>query len=425
MQPFLKVAICGGGIGGLTLASFLSKKLTNGSIAVDVYETNSDIRTIGAGIAIWKRYWDVLQDLLNIENDCLERGISLPKDNGVRGPTLRKSDLSSGGHDFYSLTQGPMIISRVALLDILQTKLDSAICTIHTSKRLVCYTSTEPQDPVTLHFADGTTATADLLVGADGIHSRVRMTMFADFPIYAQPRFSGQLAYRMQADIKKNTSERLLRLSQSPGMTIWCGKGRHVTSNTLGDAIHITAYDNVSADNDGPLPDPWVLDVPVQEVSDNFRDWEPDLVSLLRSAHTASRWAIHVVNALPRFVSGKVALLGDAAHAMTPHQGLGAGQGIEDAYILCLLLAHRATTASNLMDVLEIYDRIRLPQAQRVAAQSLSNGLAYGFLLDRFEGMPLETIGQELGESVQWLMSAQGCQEEWAKAEAMMDELNL
>ena len=364
----------------------------------------------------------------------------------VRGPILRKSDLPSGGHDFYSLTQGPMIISRVALLDILQTKLDPAICTIHTSKRLLYYTSTEPQDPVTLHFADGTTATADLLVGADGIHSRVRMTMFADFPIYAQPRFSGQLAYRMQANIKKNTSERLLRLSQSTGMTIvstthirdhdpytklplfrpqWCGKGRHVTSNTLGDAIHITAYDNVSADNDGPLPDPWVLDVPVQEVSDNFRDWEPDLISLLRSAHTASRWAIHIVNALPRFVSGRVALLGDAAHAMTPHQGLGAGQGIEDAYILCLLLEHRATTASNLMDVLEIYDRIRLPQAQRVAAQSLNNGLAYGFLLDKFEGMPLETIGQELGESVQWLMSAQGCQEEWAKAEAMMDELNL
>ncbi|MCJ1248745.1 hypothetical protein MMC30_005964 [Trapelia coarctata] len=413
-----KVAVCGAGIAGLALASFLSK---SEDITVDVFEVKPEIRTIGAGIAIWKRYWDILHDLHGFEEQCAARGVTTPEWSLVHGPVLRKSDIRSGGFDFYSLSLGPKVLPRTLLLDILKSKLHSSNCKVYTSKCLSSYRFSE-QGPVVLRFEDGTTSTADLLVGADGVHSNVRKTLFKDQPRYAEPQFSGQFAYRMrclQEDLRK-INEQHLALS---GFKIWCGSGRHVTSNAVGEYIQITTYDNVPCDGEGPLSDPWVLDVSAGEVADSYQDWEPDLTSLLRSIDTASRWAIHVVQPLPYCVCGPVALIGDSAHAMTPHQGLGGGQGIEDAYILWRLLAHPTTSRSNLAKVLQIYNDIRLPFAQKVAARSLANGLMYGFLLPEYDGLSLDIVGRDLGASCEWLVEDKGCEAEWLRAEAMLREL--
>ena len=118
-------------------------------------------------------------------------------------------------------------------------------------------------------------------------------------------------------------------------------------------------------------PPPWVEVVPQQEVIDGYPGWGNDAKIILQHLKEPSRWAIHTLYPpLETFVNGKIVLIGDAvgnlsqafeypsdlflqAHGMLPHLGAGAGQGIEDVYVLCRLLSHPTTTKSNL-DVLYI-----------------------------------------------------------------------
>ena len=184
----------------------------------------------------------------------------------------------------------------------------------------------------------------------------------------------------------------------------------------------MTAYDNVFNSEGLPLPfdGPWVSEVSATKIAERYEGWDPDLMQLLRVPKAASRWAIHVVHSLPTFVTDRVCLIGDAAHAMTPHQGLGGNQGIEDAYILARLLIHANTTTSNLSDVLGIYDSIRRPASQDAARRSLATGLMYGFLDPKYRGTSLEVMGEELVNSCGWLLDGGGAYEEWLKAQSML-----
>ena len=97
-----------------------------------------------------------------------------------------------------------------------------------------------------------------------------------------------------------------------------------------------------------------------------------------------SLWSINTLQGIPTSVHDRVALAGDAAHAMTPHLGSGAGQGIEDAYILAVLLSHPLTTLEALPEVLKIYETVRLPHGNMVQRLSRLNGKLYEFADPRF-----------------------------------------
>lgn len=97
-----------------------------------------------------------------------------------------------------------------------------------------------------------------------------------------------------------------------------------------------------------------------------------------------SRWVINNLKPLPISVHGPVALTGDACHAMTPHLGSGAGQAIEDAYILASLLAHPGTTRETLHDALKVYEAVRLPHGLMVQRLSRLNGRLFEFVDPRF-----------------------------------------
>ena len=106
---------------------------------------------------------------------------------------LRKSDVETGGHEFYSLNHGFRSFQRTALIDFLLQKSTAAACTLHVNKRLESY-SVRQDSTLALHFDDNSIHEADVLIGADGIHSRIRSIMFKH---NTEPRFSGQFAYRM------------------------------------------------------------------------------------------------------------------------------------------------------------------------------------------------------------------------------------
>ena len=95
-----------------------------------------------------------------------------------------------------------------------------------------------------------------------------------------------------------------------------------------------------------------------------------------------SMWAINTLKALPVALHGPVAIIGDAAHAMTPNQGSGAGQAIEDAYVLAALLTHPSVTRESIPRALKIYEKIRLPHGNDVQRRSRENGKLYEFAAD-------------------------------------------
>ena len=137
---------------------------------------------------------------------------------------------------------------------------------------------------------------------------------------------------------------------------------------------------------------------------------------------TTLRWAIHQLHPLPRYVSGHVALLGDAAHAMTPHQGAGAGQSIEvsllaskteyntfkshsfkDAYILAGILSHRSVTLENLPEALKAYEHVRLPFVNDIVERSRNAGALYE--LRSVHGDNYTTLGQAIDNQWPWVES--------------------
>ncbi|KAA8645188.1 FAD-dependent oxidoreductase [Aspergillus tanneri] len=379
-----RVAVCGGGISGLALAAFLSKAE---DIAVDVFEVKSEVRTIGAGIAIWQCYWDLLKDTVGLEAKCSAKGIPAPK-----------ADNPANVYEFFQMDISPMVVPRTMLLESLLEETTGGSCSIHTDKRLIGYSSNEDAT-VTLSFADGGSAVADLLIGADGVHSQVRETMFRDVPTLAQPVFSGQLATRLKCRAEDLPAEH----PAHSRFLIWCGDGRFVTSNMVGEFVQMTAYDHVPVPSNGKFWDDWVKQVSVDTVSQLYTGWDPTLLSLLQASREASQWAIHTVGPLPQFVSGNVALVGDAAHAMTPHIGLGGGQGIHDAFVLSHILTKPSIDRSTLTTALSVYDRVRRPASQRIAQWSLECGLMYGFLLPKKREQPPASLAKEFYMRTDWL----------------------
>jgi len=143
-----------------------------------------------------------------------------------------------------------------------------------------------------------------------------------------------------------------------------------------------------------------------------FAHWEPEVQALITCVEKPMQWAIHTVRPLPSYVSGRVALLGDAAHAMTPNQGSGAGQAIEDAYLLATVLGHPGTNRNNVHRALKVYDAIRRPAAHTAVEMSRINGRYFTFELD---GVDLDTVHpRQQWDSLQRIGKAVVKNWEWA-----------
>ncbi|KAF9489300.1 FAD/NAD(P)-binding domain-containing protein [Pleurotus eryngii] len=380
-----QVTFNGAGVGGLALAAFISR---NPQIKVVVYESKPEVSAAGEAIAIRRRSWQVLQDMgldeglakrnFPKEGEGRHRSMQYRKTHQelvVRGPIYRKSDQKEDGYDFHShLTP--------SLGDV--TSKTGSKLQVLTSKRARDFVVEEKSAQVAVLFSDGTRETADNVVGADGVHSTTIKWFFTDFanqqtdPVKAEaylqlvlPKWSGTYAYRC------NVSADALQ-AEFPGHRaltnpyLWCGQ-------------------------------------------DKGESWTP-------------KWTIFVVEGLPFSASGRIALMGDSAHAMTPHQGVGGGQAIEDAHLFGRLLAHPKTTEDNLPIVPQIYQDIRLQFAQQKAERSRLNGLIYKFNHPDFQVNSkssrgeMEALGKAVGETFGWLAKG-GCDDDWMEAEERLNKL--
>ncbi|KAL1748742.1 hypothetical protein HDZ31DRAFT_79364 [Schizophyllum fasciatum] len=391
----IRVAICGGGVGGLVLALALSQ---HAAITAEVYEAATAFSEIGAGIGIWRRPWQILAQL-GLEADMKDITGHEPSNDPVTAFHYRKSD-QAAGLDFYTLlTKGGIALThRADLQRVLIEHLPSAP---HCSKRLRSYKETS--SGVHLHFADGTTAVCDVLVGADGIRSAVRRGLLVreaqDAPPEVadelrsciEPSWSGVVCYRAVVPAARVAARfphhRALRLPMQ-----YTGACNHIITYPIshGQLINVVLFRANYDREDTTFDGPWVCNLRC-DFFQAFQTWEPEVRQLLESVDEFKQWAIHTVRPLSSFVSrsGKVALLGDAAHAMQPFQGSGAGQAIEDAYVLASLLGDATNGRMSVKAAMNLYDQIRRPVAQDVASRSRRAGMYYHLLIPPYTAAEL------------------------------------
>ncbi|KAF3021962.1 hypothetical protein E8E14_010030 [Neopestalotiopsis sp. 37M] len=310
--PPLKVAVIGGGIGGLCTALFIYQHCGPEAVAIDVYEQAPQYREIGAGVGIGVNAAKLLHKL--------GIGAAVSRIAGRRSEvwiTFRKFDDGSDvvtvpSADTEEIKQLP--VHRAEFLDLL--------------------VDIDQGSEVLIGFQDGTSATANLVLGCDGIHSAVRGQFATD-----KPEYSGQIAYRGLIP----TSEIEKWWGFDTYAVTWLGKNRHFLCFPISDnkTLNIVAFVAEKEENLGDLRESWTALGRKEDVFKAFEGFEDRVQKVIHlMPEKPSKWLINDRKPLDQWVyaSGKVVLMGDAAHAMTPHQGAGAGQAIEDGYILARAL---------------------------------------------------------------------------------------
>ncbi|KAL5526975.1 hypothetical protein ACEPAF_8704 [Sanghuangporus sanghuang] len=457
----LRVAIVGGGIGGLALATFLATSTSSRykQPKVDIYESAPTLTELGAGVGIWLRTWRILEAIASgaLVHDL--KAVAPPgRDFSVglrKAFEFRKGDLSPEGKSFYTM-KVPFGVLTLHRADFQRILAQHAIppAKPHFGKRIIGYEYADENDlesEIVLRFSDGSTARTDVLVGADGIRSVVRREVIRRFvkrgvlalvpcpnstigndgddiqnpdqgaliSDLVEPVWSGTIVYRNLIPLEK-IEERFPNHRAGRGPVVYFGKNQHVIAfpiasaggsaaasdsnssvkvdSTQSQMVNLVAFVSDPAREGTRLPagEPWVRPATKEEVLEKFGGWEDEVLALLELAEKPLAWAIHTVKSLPRYsdADGRVALLGDAAHAMSPHQGAGGGQAIEDAYVLASLLTHPRLTRRNIANALKAYDAIRVPISQRVMESSRANGMMYEFNLGWDEGADLRRESQ-------------------------------
>jgi len=412
----IRVAICGGGITGATLANLLLKH--QDKILFDVYESAKKFTEIGAGLGLWKRAMDVFEGA-EIYEEALKIAVKPDSSDPELSMKLRIGDKKPAGFDFgeWRFEGGPLFFHRATLLDVLVANIPSHL--VHFNKHLSSYT--DSSSGVTLNFSDGTTATTDILIGCDGIKSVVRRQMYTDAAAesgvegkldeymdkYILPTWTGTKAFR--ALIPAEEVEKV-----NPGHSalkapmVYFGRDKHLIVFRPNEThINMVAFVSDPSKEGTQYPDPkWVRDATQDELFEAFEDFEVEGQELFRLMPKPTLWAINSLKeTLPFLVKGNVVLMGDAGHAMTPHLGIGAGMSIEDAGVLTSFLTSQHITSSNYSLALEAFNTARCQKTGEILLRARDQGKVYEY---RGEGIGSDTekieafIEKNTGEVIRW-----------------------
>jgi salicylate hydroxylase len=348
MSEQLQIAIVGGGIGGLTAALALRARGLN----VTVFEQAGEQREIGAGISIFPNAALLLQRIgltdriktIGAPNTSLVLRTSL-------GQLIDSVARPSSGVQSYN-------VHRTGFLKLLaDAQADGTLRLGHCLSRV-----SETNGGVQLTFAHGTTVEADLVIGADGIHSVVQR----EIGLKTYPSSGGIMAYRGLIP-----SERLTWAKDIGGkMTMWLGKGRSFLCYPVssGRLINMVAFVPTNLESE----ESWRAPGDLKALAAEYAGWDDPVLDTIGALDRTFRWGIYDRAPLPYWSTGRMTLLGDAAHPMAPHLGRGAGQAIEDSFTHAVLLE-----AVNRQDVprrLKAYERLRLERTSQTRTMARCAG---------------------------------------------------
>jgi salicylate hydroxylase len=348
------VIIVGAGIGGLTCALALLRR----GIEVEVCEQAPELREIGAGVQISANGTRVLH-ALGLE-DALEAWSVRPQAKEIRhwksGRTWKLFDLGvvstqRYGAPYIFIHRGDL---HRLLADAVRTQKPDAI-----RLNARCAGVVQDSGGVTLELEDGRRLRGRLLVGADGVHSAVRASVFGA----GRPEFTGCMAWRGVIP-----AERLRKGGMPLAGTNWIGPGRHVVHYPLrrGELLNFVG---VVERGDWQI-ESWTAQGTRAECLADFAGWHPDVHALIEVIDTPFKWALMARAAMTCWSEGRVTLLGDACHATLPFLAQGAVMAIEDGFVLARALA---TYGEDHATAFARYEAARVARTTKVVDGSAAN----------------------------------------------------
>jgi 6-hydroxynicotinate 3-monooxygenase len=345
-----KLAIVGAGIGGLALAGFLSRR----GVTLAVYEQAKAFQRIGAGIQMSPNAVKVLR-ALGLEPRIRERAFA---------PRSWSNRAWDSGENLFDFTYGAEAEARYGAPYLLMHRGDLHEALASTVPReLVAFDKAlagieRRGGGFTLRFADGTSATADAIVGADGVHSTVREILLGA----ERPRFTGRVAHRTVFP------SALMKGYLVDTCTKWWGPDRHIViypvSPNRDETYFVTSVPDPSWDVES-----WSARGDMAEVRRAFAGFHDDVQRVLANCPAVHRWALFERDPLQRWTDGAIALLGDACHPMTPYMAQGAATALEDAAMIARCLEASGDAAASF----QRYEAARLERTSRIQLTSRQN----------------------------------------------------
>ena len=347
------VAIVGAGIGGLTAALALIRQ----GIGVDVYEQAPELKELGAGVQISSNGTRVLYALGL--GPAIEKVGVIVSGKEIRlwstGQTWKLFDL--GGESVKRYGFPYMMFHRgdlhTVLLDAIRRERPDAIHLGHK-----CIGITQNDAAAIIAFEGGATVTAPIVIGADGVQSRVRAALFgAD-----RPEFTGIVAWRVLVPRERVPTGIKLDVG-----TNWVGPGLHCVHYPVrgGQLLNLVGL----LERDDWRVESWTVQGSADEFCNDFRNWHPDIHAMIRSGDTPYKWALFARPPMPVWTQARVTLLGDACHSMLPMMAQGAVMALEDG----LVLGRCVNKYSVEPQALQRYEAVRRERANKCVQASIEN----------------------------------------------------
>jgi salicylate hydroxylase len=348
----LSIAIIGGGIGGLAAALSLLRAGAN----VHVYERARTLSEVGAGIQVSPNASRILHRL-GLANSLAQMGVKPLAWHQRRwddGRTLLRTPLGEAvetafGFPHYQMHRADVLATLVRALPPER---------LHIGHRFTALV--DHGDHVEVDFENGTHVRADALVGADGIHSKVRQVLFGP----EKPHFTGCVAYRGLVP-----ADRLAHLDLEVTAQVWMGPGKHFVHYYVQNRRSVNFVAII--DRDTWTRESWTDRGEVADALAAYEGWHPQVRGILGAVDETFIWALFDRKPMAHWSVGRVTLLGDACHAMLPFMAQGAAQAIEDGATLATCLSQ--IDARDVPEALRRYEALRLPRASRVQGLSEVN----------------------------------------------------
>ena len=352
----MKIIVIGAGIGGSALALALEKA----GMDYLVLEQAPELTEVGAGIQLSPNGVRIL-NWLGLEDDLARFGVQ-PGGHELKdwqsGETVLRTPLhplveQSFGARYYHAHRADVIDALARRLNPERLRLNAKVVSLGQD-------SAQDGGGVTVTLEDGTRESGDVLIGADGIHSLVRNQVFNP----EAPRPSGYVAWRGMVPAERAAHLNIERQSfavMGPRLSIVF----YYVSG--GDKVNWVAI----GAGDDELRESWSQTASKSDVQRSFAGWYPQARGLVDLTDELFVTALHDREPLPNWVDGRIALMGDAAHAMLPYHAQGAVQSIEDAWVLarCLQLGQEIEGGDPGAALLK-YQGLRKDRAQRLQRHS-------------------------------------------------------
>jgi 2-polyprenyl-6-methoxyphenol hydroxylase-like FAD-dependent oxidoreductase len=354
-----RALIIGGGVAGPVLALFLKSS----DFDVQVFEASSGPNDTGGALGLASNGMNVLAAAGVSEQ---VRNVSVTANEWAFENQHGKLLACMPGGDPARYGQPSVMITRAALHRAIVEHAEAQGIPVNYNKRLVDIEDT-PGHPIVAHFADGTSAEGDFIVGADGIRSHVRQVVMPEAP---KPSYTGMMAPGgfspcLDTGVTSRSDQRVHFIFGQNGFfgyfnTLTPEGPRTLWWSTA--SAPLESKDKMAATTKADLQ---------QRLLDLHGDWAKPIPQLIQSATDILNIPIHDVSNLPRWSAGRTILIGDAAHAVAPHSGQGASMALEDAMFLGKLL--RESNGTSLEEVFSDFEQQRRPRTDKVIALGRRN----------------------------------------------------